>query len=168
MNRVESAYEGFCGVFSSDPLEDHVDLKNLEKKFVKFEEAANMFGYMPFVSTTTGQVRCWFGAAQFVAAFVIAIFKFVNSFFQKEAADAQRMRSEAFTVLQYAFHGLANFVRGWIETMPVVNLAGLAYDMTSMRLQYQVEKEKDESQSTSSASSTSSRVVPLNEQVQVA
>jgi len=70
------------------------------------EKTLNLTGY----TTLTGPARMIFGVAEAIGAFAVSIF-----FPEKHAS-------------KYILHGLANMGRGFVESIPLINLYFIIYD----------------------------------------
>ncbi len=112
----------------------------LDKALSTFETVLNYVGYVPFVSTFSGAIRIAYGKAEIIGAIAAGALLAVKALF---ASDSTQRREEFNYALgiagTYAVHGFANICRGFVESIPFVNFAGLAYDLSGTRIRYPFE-----------------------------
>jgi hypothetical protein len=103
---------------------------NLNKTLNSFEEALNIAGYVPVVSSLSGLVRISLGELEIVGSIVAAALIATRSFFFVNASDRERESNKAFEIfIDYSLHGCANIIRGIIERIPFASLVTcLPYD----------------------------------------
>ncbi len=102
------------------------------------ETGLNYAGYIPFVSKLSGSLRISYGQLEVIGAIataaILAARAFTNTDLRARAQGLNRAR-EVFTT--YAMHGVANVVRGYIETFSFMGLATcLPYDLLQNRFAY--------------------------------
>jgi hypothetical protein len=93
------------------------NLPNLEKCF-------NGAGYLPIAHKYSGGSRIVGGFAQVVASIALAFFFSLHA----EISGDSKFNKEAWKVLDYAVHGVANMVRGFVECHVWLHFACLFYD----------------------------------------
>jgi hypothetical protein len=111
----------------------------LNENLRTFEKGLDIAGYIPFVSTVSGAIRAIAGKIQLIASGIFAapylIFYLTNERSAKIPARIERCRDFS---KKHFENGMANFYRGFIETIPFWgNAATFSYDMNGCkRFQY--------------------------------
>ncbi|MEI6242148.1 MAG: hypothetical protein WCP39_01945 [Chlamydiota bacterium] len=104
-------------------------ISEVEGTIIYVEKVLNIFGYIPIVSSISGPIRAIMGKIQVIACAVLAVLAFLTG---REAM--------AWRCVICFVHGVANYFRGNIETIPVIgNIACLVYDVLG-RFSYSGEK----------------------------
>lgn len=89
------------------------------------EKGFDMAGYIPGpVHRVSGGVRIVGGAVEAVAAVALAVLLHTSG----SLTGNRELRSEGIKVLDYAIHGVANMVRGYVEVHAWVHLLCILYD----------------------------------------
>ena len=102
-----------------------ITFQNIDKCFTAGEKAFNILGWVPFISSATGPVRMIAGKVMAIAAAVLAAATFAAGYIMND----QKLIQKADQFAGYIWHGLGNFVRGFIESIPIAgNLATILYD----------------------------------------
>lgn len=111
-----------------------------ERTLVRGEEALNLIGYIPFVSTASAAVRSLGGILLFIIGLCFAIGNFFAFAYSKPRKIKHFLHLK--TSFGYAMHGAANFFRAKIEAFPFLGLVFcLPYDRYfKKRFKYAVEK----------------------------
>jgi hypothetical protein len=91
------------------------------------EECFDGAGKIPYLSTVSGGIRFAYGTAQIAAALALTIIWRIAAHYA-DAENQPEFRKEATEILDYAIHGAANMVRGYIECFRWVNLFFILYD----------------------------------------
>lgn len=100
----------------------------LDRNLSQFEKALNVAGYIPIVSSVSGAVRVLYGKIEVVAAVGTAAISALKALFS-DARGSKEWFGRSVMALDYALHGVANIVRGYIEMVPFLGLAlCLPYD----------------------------------------
>src|SRR3569832_946465 len=89
------------------------------------ERAFNWAGYIPgFTHRISGGVRIVFGEVEIVSSLALSIL--VYSF--GVMLGSPKLQAEGWKILDFAVHGAANVVRGFVEAHPVYHLFFIMYD----------------------------------------
>ena len=89
------------------------------------ERGFNGAGYIPYaVHRVSGGVRMVYGLVEAVAAVALGLLISSAGYLRSEEA----LRKEGVKIFDFAVHGVANMVRGFIETRQWVNLVFIFYD----------------------------------------
>ena len=97
-----------------------------------FEQKLNPLGYLPGISIVSGTVRALFGIAEMISGLAKAAFQTMNP---NRNLETQKTRIDF--DIELCMHGLANIVRGVIESIPLFgNAACLCFDHADNRLEY--------------------------------
>ena len=89
------------------------------------ERGFNGAGYIPFaVHRVSGGVRMVYGLVETVAAVALGFLISSTGFCKRE----EELRKEGVKIFDFAIHGVANMVRGYVETRQWVNLVFILYD----------------------------------------
>lgn len=111
----------------------------LEKTLARGEEALNLVGYIPFVSTVSASIRSLGGILQMIlgGCFALGYFCF---FFYKKPRNIKHFFHFKMS-MGYILHGVANFFRAKIEAIPFLSLLFcLPYDRYfKKRFKYSIE-----------------------------
>ena len=107
-------------------------LENVEKTF---EKTGNILGHVPVVSTASGICRLASGQLQFDFGVTAAVLSVIASAFCS-GDNKIACRTASARLGEQALHGIANMVRGTVETIPLINLLTIPYDMTFNRIGY--------------------------------
>ena len=89
------------------------------------ERGFNGAGYIPYaVHRVSGGVRMVYGLVETVAAVALGLLIASAGYCKGEEA----LRKEGVKIFDFAIHGVANMVRGYVETRQWVNLVFILYD----------------------------------------
>lgn len=134
---IISGMVGFVCPFSIPYETLNPALKDLETGF-------NYAGYVPIVGTFSGMLRQFYGVVELVIAVVAVIFNIMRGFFVEDREAKVALIKDCHYILHnYARHGIANIVRGQIESIPLINFICFFYDYFSeIRMAYDKESEQ--------------------------
>ena len=112
----------------------------LERTLSKGEQALNLIGYIPFVSTMSAALRLLGGKLQALLGFVFAAVYFCFLKFSK----ARKVKHLFYlkSGFSHGMHGIGNIIRSTIEAVPFLSLITcLPYDrFLKIRFRYHAEK----------------------------
>ncbi len=118
----------------------NVHYARLDKGCFRVERVLNGLGYFPVIQGISGRLRELFGIIQLVTAVVSAVFMILEIILIANQELKKERIQQAQKVLEYSWHGIANILRGQLETLPVVNLGFILYDWASgLRWKYDCE-----------------------------
>jgi hypothetical protein len=112
----------------------------LDRNLSQMEGFFNIAGYIPVVSSVTGAARILYGKIEVVAGIAAAAFLAIKALFSGDRS-ANEWFDKSLMALDYAIHGAANVIRGYIEIVPFFGLLlCLPYDRCfNCRLAYPTE-----------------------------
>lgn len=116
------------------------DCASLDKFCTKLERGLQLPAYVPILSVFPGAIRQVYGLAQIVGSISVVSFKLIQLLFVDEHKRDELVK-KSWQILKYSYHGLANIVRGIIETIPLVNFIFYFYDQCG-RLRMTYDKEE--------------------------
>jgi hypothetical protein len=91
----------------------------------KFENGLNVAGYVPYaLHRVSGGVRMVYGLIETVSGVALGIIVTSAGYLREE----KELQNEGVKLFDFAIHGVANMVRGFIETRRWVNLVFILYD----------------------------------------
>ena len=115
----------------------------LERTLAKGEEALNLIGYVPVVSTMSAALRALSGKLQVVLGIIFAIVYFSLLGFSETRKIKHFLHLKS--SFGQIFHGICNIVRSLLEAVPFLSLVTcLPYDrLLKKRFKYSVENYTD-------------------------
>lgn len=104
----------------------------------QFENAMNVAGYVPILSTISGGLRMTYGNIEVVGAIVAAAFLAIQALFTSDSSAKSDLFNQSGKVLvKYSLHGFANCIRSVFESVPFLSLVTcLPYDLMGNRFSY--------------------------------
>lgn len=104
------------------------------------EKFLNIPGSIPIVSSISGPVRIAAGQLQAGIGALMTIGGVVAYLTAELEADQAEYRADTTRSAEFAMHGVANIIRGAVESIPLLNLLTIIYDGTHSRFEYRVEQ----------------------------
>lgn len=113
----------------------------LDPALASIEKTFDDWGWIPVVGTLPGMLRQFLGLVELVSAVAAVAFNIVRGLFIEDGEEKRELLGVSqFLVDNYATHGIANVVRGQIESIPLVNLIFYLYNKNpQIRMQYRCE-----------------------------
>lgn len=110
----------------------------IDKGLHKFEKILNIPGYIPVISSFSGQlVRIPYGQLEIIAAVAIGALFIAKGLLSHDAQQRDKdINYGLFVATHYTLQGLANIVRGTVESIPFVNMLCIPYDLFDKRVRY--------------------------------
>ena len=102
------------------------------------KDVLDPLGKIPIVSTFTGPIRCAGGSKQFLGYGILSFFKVLGCFFHLfDSQGLKRQLKDTTTCVCNSGHGIANIVRGSVETVPLLgNITTALYDGCGLKIDY--------------------------------
>lgn len=118
---------------------DSVDYASLDQFCTRFEYYLRWPAYVPILSVFPGALRQVYGIAQLVSSISVVSFNLIRLLFMDEYKKDELVK-KSWQVVRYSYHGLANILRGIIETIPLINFICFFYDRRGhLRMTYEKE-----------------------------
>lgn len=109
----------------------------IDKGLHKFEKALNIPGYIPFISSVSGQVRIAYGKIEIITAIAMGAFFIAKGLLSPNAQQRDKdINYGLFVATHYSLQGMANIARGIVESIPFANLLCIPYDLFDKRVRY--------------------------------
>lgn len=113
----------------------------LDKTLGVFEKGLNYAGYVPLVSTFSGELRINYGQIEIIGGIIAGALTAIAALFNpNEEERKQGLNKAVEIIINYSLHGMANIFRGVIEMIPFLSwFTCLPYDLAGHRYTYQYE-----------------------------
>ncbi|MBS3904246.1 MAG: hypothetical protein KGZ39_02845 [Simkania sp.] len=119
-----------------------VNVKEIEKGLASYEKGFNIAGYaLSLFTKAPGEYRMMFGSLEAITGVALFAIEGTKACFTINSTERSAGFTKAVSNLVYTGHGVANVVRGYVETLFLLSLLGLIWDVAGFRLKYSVEKE---------------------------
>lgn len=115
-----------------------INAEILDPALAKIEKTFDGWGWIPFIGTLPGMLRQFLGLVELIAAVAAVVFNIIRGLFIEEReAKMELLKDSGFILHNYARHGIANIVRGQIESIPLVNPILYLYNQNpELRMKY--------------------------------
>jgi len=119
-----------------------INAETLDPALAKIEKTFDDWGWIPVVGTLPGMLRQFLGLVELVAAVAAVVFNIIRGLFIEEReAKMELLKDSEFILHNYARHGIANIVRGQVESIPLVNLILYLFNQNpDLRMKYLYEE----------------------------
>ena len=117
-----------------------IAIQSFDRTLAMAEKAFNVLGWIPLISSISGPIRMTAGRIEAIAFSILSSATLLVA----NITENKELFKEADRLSTYIWHGMANFCRGAIETVPLLgNFLTISYDLNaSSRMSYPMESRR--------------------------